>query len=92
MTFVWLGFAASLISGVLLLAAYPAKALTNPTFYLKLALVAAGLILFSRLRRRPTLDRHVIAAVTLLVVWFSAVTAGRLLAYTHSVLLASHLY
>jgi hypothetical protein len=89
---VWLGFVASLISGSLLLAAYPAKALTNPTFYLKLALVAAGLLLFARLRQRPTIDRPAIAAVTLLVLWFSAVTAGRFLAYTHSVLLASHLY
>jgi hypothetical protein len=32
------------------------------------------------------------AAIAVLLLWAGAITAGRLLAYTHHVLLASHLY
>jgi hypothetical protein len=38
-------------SGVLLLIAYPTKALTNPLFYVKLALIAIGLGMWTKLRR-----------------------------------------
>lgn len=90
---VWLGFAASFVSGVLLLAAYPAKALTNPVFYLKIALITIGLILFRILRSPVASTRPAcVAAVALLTVWFAAITGGRLLAYTNTVLLASHLF
>lgn len=89
---VWTGFAASLISGALLLAAYPAKALTNPVFYSKLALLAAGLGLFHLIRGSSEPRRPLLYAAGLLVVWFGSITTGRLLAYTHSVLLASHAY
>src|SRR3954464_686363 len=34
----WLAFAVNAVSGVLLLIAYPTKALTNPVFYVKLCL------------------------------------------------------
>lgn len=88
---VWTGFTASLLSGALLLAAYPAKALTNPIFYLKLGLVALGLVLFDILRKRADMpSRPLVAAAALLLVWFAAITTGRLLAYTNTVLLASH--
>jgi hypothetical protein len=89
---VWAAFMASLISGLLLLAGYPAKALTNPVFYLKLGLVVLGLVFFLREQPRasqPTTRSPARRAVVLLFAWFAAVTAGRLLAYTHSVLLAS---
>lgn len=90
---VWIGFSASLVSGLLLLAGYPAKALTNPVFYLKLALLAAGLAWFRALRSPPaSLSRARLHAAALLLVWFATVTSGRLLAYTHDVLLASHLF
>src|SRR5271166_6453273 len=36
----WFGFWLNAASGVLLLIAYPTKALTNPVFYLKLLLIA----------------------------------------------------
>src|SRR5436189_1148 len=39
----WTGFWVNAASGVLLLIAYPTKALTNPLFYVKLALIAIGL-------------------------------------------------
>jgi len=40
---VWFGFIINVISGLALLAGYPAKALTNWDFYLKLSFLAAGL-------------------------------------------------
>ena len=40
----WAGFWLNAISGVLLLIGYPTKALTNPVFYLKLMLIAVGMV------------------------------------------------
>jgi hypothetical protein len=88
----WAGFWVNAVSGVLLLIAYPTKALTNPVFYLKLLLIAAGLVLAVKIRvytmsgtvgatdsaPRPL---RKLAAVSLLV-WALSITAGRLLAYT----------
>ena len=47
----WAGFWINAFSGVLLLIAYPTKALTNPLFYAKLALIAFGVVLAFRIRR-----------------------------------------
>src|SRR5688572_20121652 len=46
----WAGFWLNAASGLLLLIAYPTKALTNPVFYLKLVLVgaAAGILVAVR--------------------------------------------
>ena len=95
---VWLGFWLNAISGVLLLIGYPTKALTNPVFYLKLLLIAVGLLLFVRIGRRvfdeaagderarsPLVKR---LAIVSLVCWVGAITAGRFLAYTYSRLTA----
>lgn len=41
----WIGLVVVSVSGVLLLVAYPAKALTNPLFYLKLTSVLAALVI-----------------------------------------------
>src|SRR5580765_3272483 len=38
----WFGFWLNFFSGIGLLIGYPTKALTNPDFYLKLALIAGG--------------------------------------------------
>jgi hypothetical protein len=92
----WIAFAASAISGTLLLLAYPAKALTNPVFGLKLILIAAAFALLRSLRHRALADegevgtQYATSGVALLLIWAGVITAGRLLAYTHSVLLASH--
>ena len=85
-------------SGLLLLIAYPTKALTNPLFYLKLALIAFGLagalMLRNQVIRNPVADaegvpsRSKTVAATSLVVWAGGVTAGRLLAYTYKFLMA----
>jgi len=88
----WAGFWINAFSGVLLLIAYPTKALTNPLFYAKLALIAFGVVLAFRIRREvkglaaradaPPMAR-MLAAVSL-VCWIAVIFAGRLLAYTCS--------
>lgn len=84
----WAGWWLNAISGLLLLNAYPTKALTNPVFYLKLALIAAALWLFVVIVRRlahDPADRGSVRglAIASLVCWAGAITAGRLLAYTY---------
>ena len=94
----WLGFGINAISGVALLLAYPAKALTNWVFYLKMALVLLGVYVAARINRelvprdaaRPAFDARRLATASLFV-WAAAIVTGRLLAYTHSVLFASEL-
>ena len=86
----WAGFWINAFSGVLLLIAYPTKALTNPLFNAKLALIAVGVVLAYRIRREvnglaaradaPPMAR-MLAAVSL-VCWIAVIFAGRLLAYT----------
>jgi len=86
----WAGFWVNAFSGVLLLIAYPTKALTNPLFYAKLALIAFGVVLAFRIRREvngiaaradaPPMAR-MLAAVSL-ACWIAVIFAGRLLAYT----------
>jgi hypothetical protein len=95
----WAGFAVNLLSGLALLAAYPAKALTNWVFYVKLALVVVGVFVLERLKDELTVaDGAASRAVSLhgrrlatlsLFVWAGTIFAGRLLAYTHHILLAS---
>jgi len=86
----WAGFWVNAFSGVLLLIAYPTKALTNPLFYAKLALIAFGVVLAFRIRRevdgfgaRADESRlaRTLAAVSL-ACWIAVIFAGRLLAYT----------
>ena len=93
----WFGFWLNAASGLLLLVAYPTKALTNPVFYVKLLSIAVGVAISTGLSRRLGLQPfdeglvsrrgRTLAAVTLLA-WTSAIFAGRLLAYTHHRVLA----
>jgi hypothetical protein len=86
----WAGFWINAVSGVLLLIAYPTKALTNPLFYVKLTLIGFGIVLALRIRREvegvrsesdaPRVARTLAAAS--LVCWVAVIFAGRLLAYT----------
>ncbi len=94
---IWLGLALNVASGVLLVYAYPVKSLSNPTFYVKLALI--GVACWTMLRiKREVLDDSSLSesamvakgktlAVWALVLWASIIGAGRLLAYTCSYLL-----
>ena len=98
-TVLWAGFWLNAASGVLLLWAYPTKALTNPVFYLKLVLIAVGMVLVARMSRDVFQDssrqvgltttpqtastRLRRLAILSMLCWAGAVTAGRLLAYTY---------
>jgi hypothetical protein len=89
----WLGFFMNAISGILLLIAYPTKALTNWVFYAKLIAIAAALIETRMIKNHVFDDPHVdqqpvtrkakILAATSILLWAGAITAGRLLAYTY---------
>ena len=89
----WLALAVNVITGILLVIAYPTKALTNPLFYVKLCLVALALWLVQRIGasvlRRPDIDQKPVAAtgkllaLASLTTWVALITAGRLLAYTN---------
>ena len=94
----WLGFGINLLSGLALLAAYPAKALTNWVFFAKLTLVVIALWVLQQLKGElavaPDAAREVSArarhlALLSLFMWAGTILAGRLLAYTHHILLAS---
>jgi hypothetical protein len=95
----WLGFGVNALSGVVLLAAYPAKALTNWVFFLKMVLVAAALWALQRTKDELTVANGTAArevsararqlAMLSLLLWAGTIFAGRLLAYTHHILLAS---
>jgi len=94
---IWGGLWLNVISGMLLLFAYPTKALTNPVFYLKLALVALAVWSMMSIERRflgdasdvdPTMmARARLLAVASLLLWCAVVGTGRLLAYTSSYIL-----
>jgi hypothetical protein len=90
----WIALAVNVASGLLLLLAYPTKALTNPLFYLKLLLIAGGLIFLVRIIREvlpgrlpDRSGRARLLAAGSLICWFGAIAAGRLLAYTYTRLL-----
>jgi hypothetical protein len=88
----WIALAVNITTGVLLLIAYPTKALTNPMFYLKLTLIAVALTLLYRIIvevvRGPQIAgpfpaRARMLAAASLISWVAVITAGRLLAYTN---------
>lgn len=98
----WLCVALIIVSGLALLLAYPAKALTNPVFYIKLVALSLALSIsyyFQIQLRQQIAGAHSILhsklvvnlAFLTLILWVITITAGRFLAYTNSVLLASHL-
>jgi hypothetical protein len=94
---VWISFWINAVTGVLLLLAYPTKALTNPFFYVKLAIIGAALALIPRLRQvvdagtdegpSRVSRKRVLLAITSVVLWAAAITVGRLLPYTYHRLL-----
>lgn len=98
---IWLGFTVNFVSGILLLLAYPAKALTNPVFYAKLLLIALAMTQVEWLRARvfATPGREAAAdtavrtgAYVALFCWGGAIVTGRLLAYTYRYLLSDELF
>jgi hypothetical protein len=89
----WVAFAMNAVTGTLLLIAYPTKQLTNPVFYVKVALIAFAVWLFYRVGKEimhsPEVEGKLMSAkakmlaVASLAAWIALIIAGRLLQYTH---------
>ena len=89
----WLGFALNLATGVALFIAAAADFGIMPMFYVKLSLITLALILAARIRRvafrdgvatdAPLPRQARILAIASLILWTGAITAGRLMAYSH---------
>jgi Family of unknown function (DUF6644) len=95
----WYAALLVLLSGMALLLAYPAKALSNPVFYIKLCALAVCLLISRCIQKKylhstaAEIDRFSTRLAYLsIVLWVIVLTAGRFLAYTHSILLASRFY
>jgi hypothetical protein len=95
----WLGFGINTLSGLVLLNAYPAKALTNWVFFVKMTLVGLALWALQQTKGEiavasGTAERDVSArarrlALLSLLFWAGTILTGRLLAYTYHILLTS---
>jgi hypothetical protein len=88
------GLIAAMVSGALLVVSYPAKALTNPLFYLKLLVIAAAVFTTRRLLARSVANSDAplsslvqYTALLSIALWALAITAGKFLAYTNKMLL-----
>jgi hypothetical protein len=88
----WTGLALNVITGLLLLTAYPTKALTNPDFYVKLSFIGLAVYTMRKmsiqvfgddsLSEAAMIARGKLMAKLSLVFWIGAVGAGRLLSET----------
>jgi len=91
---IWAGFWIQVISGVLLVIGYPTKSFTNFDFYIKLILIALGMVATLRLKKRVFSDPNMsesdmmangkMLALWSLLFWLGAVTSARMLAYTYT--------
>ena len=89
--FIWLAFGLTAVTGVILLIADAEAKLASPVFYVKLVFIVLALVNLHLLKRRvfadPTVDTHPLTsqarllALSSLVFWVGATTAGRLMAY-----------
>jgi hypothetical protein len=89
----WVAFAVNVLTGTVLLIAYPTKQLTNPVFYFKLAMIALALWLFyhvgkeilhpSEAEQNSIPAKTKVLAVASLASWIVLIIVGRLLQYTH---------
>jgi hypothetical protein len=85
----WVGFVVNAVSGVMLFVADATVKGTQMIFFVKLALIVCGVINIISLRRIFTADAVTgvlsgwskLLAVTSLVIWAGAITAGRFMAY-----------
>ncbi|MGA7793655.1 MAG: hypothetical protein WCA19_11505 [Candidatus Acidiferrales bacterium] len=99
-TIMWTGLGINVMTGLLLLTAYPTKALTNPDFYLKLSLIGFGVFTMYRMNIRVFGDTSLseaamaakgkIMARWSLLFWIGAIGAGRFLSETSRYLLYGH--
>ena len=87
----WVGFWVNAATGVVLVVADATTKLSNPDFYVKMVFIALAVINLRMLRNRvfrdPLIDKEPLStnakilAVTSLIFWLGAITAGRLMAY-----------
>jgi hypothetical protein len=87
----WLGFWVNAVTGTILLAADATTKVTNPDFWMKMVFIALAIVNLRMQRKRvfqdPLIDKKPmssnarILAVSNLIFWLGAITAGRLLAY-----------
>jgi len=92
----WIGFTVNAVTGVLLVFAYPTKQLTNLDFYIKLAIIGFAVWVMHKMKTQvfddaslseaDMMERGAALAKWSLVLWFGAIAAGRLLAYTYKFL------
>ena len=88
----WVGLGINVATGLLLLTAYPTKALTNPDFYVKLSFIGLAVYTMWRLNNEVFGDTSLSEAAMIakgkvmarwsLIFWLGAVGAGRLLSET----------
>jgi hypothetical protein len=88
----WTGLGVNVTTGLLLLTAYPTKALTNPDFYVKLTFIGLAVYTMARLSSEVFADSSLTEAAMVakgkvmakfsLAFWTGAVCAGRLLSET----------
>jgi len=87
----WVGFWVNAFTGVILLAADATTKMTNPDFYVKMGFIALAIINLRMIRNRvfrdPFIDKKPmtsdakVLAITSMIFWLGAITAGRLMAY-----------
>jgi hypothetical protein len=88
----WTGLAINVATGLLLLTAYPTKALTNPDFYVKLSFIGLAVYTMRKLSiqvfgddslsETAMIAKGKLMAKLSLIFWIGAVGAGRLLSET----------
>lgn len=98
--YLWVAFGVNAVTGTMMLVADATTKLTMLDFYIKMALVFAGLFVLIRMRRQifedPELDQAPLSgnAKTLawacLACWFGAIVAGRLMAYVGPAVPGAH--
>ncbi|HUI82562.1 MAG TPA: hypothetical protein VLY24_31785 [Bryobacteraceae bacterium] len=92
----WWGFWLSALSGTILLVADASTKLTNPDFFVKMALIAVAMVIAAKLRTgvvrtsSGSSKGKLLAGISL-ICWVGVVTSGRLLAYVGPVSGASSL-
>jgi hypothetical protein len=101
-SFMWVGLGINVATGLLLLTAYPTKALTNPDFYVKLSFITLAVITVRRMKMQLFDDTSLSEAAMIakgktmamwsLIFWIGAVSAGRLLSETSRYFLYGHTY
>jgi hypothetical protein len=87
---IWVGFWVNAATGTALLMASATKRMVDPTFYIKMVFIFAGLAVLQRTRKKvfrnlgqgdaPPESARTLAWAAL-ICWLGAITAGRLLAY-----------